>query len=84
VEAYRIATDELPQINGAFGCAVPDGHAGYASGVFSGTTISQKGTIISGNKGEYIIYGYKLNFGKNNPHNNTQSSIAAYCWKRTA
>ena len=80
---HQLTTDELPQIKGAFGCAVPDSHTAYASGVFSGITVAQQGTI-AGNKGNNIIYGYQLNFGKNAAHNNIQPSTAAYCWKRTA
>lgn len=78
------ATDEMPQINGSFGCAVPDNHTGYASGVFSGTTIAQEGTIVANKDEKQIVYGYELNFGKNVPHNNVQPSICAYAWKRTA
>ena len=85
MEAYSIATDELPHIHGTVydiarqARACPIG----ATGVFSapakieGVTF---GTDFQEKQGD----GFILDFGKDVPHNNIQPVIASYAWRRTA
>lgn len=87
---HQLTTDELPSISGTIGSR--NGLQGGiferpATGVFSykdpakGKTYQTQGDGSS----DWITYNTaKLSFGQNTPHNNIQSSVAAYCWKRTA
>ena len=75
---------ELPNINGKFGCGVPNYHStGYANGVFSGidfgVTEKRPGASENGN-----VFGYSINFGNNERHNNVSPCVGAYLWHRTA
>jgi hypothetical protein len=83
LDSHSIAVGELPNINGKFGCAVPIKHSLYASGVFSGTDFgSFMGMTVTGNT-EGTVYGFQINFGENQYHNNVCPSIPAYLWQRT-
>ena len=74
---------ELPNINGKFGCSVPVYHANYASGVFRGTNFgSLTGRTVVGDT-EGTVYGFQLDFGKNQYHNNVAPCVSAYLWQRT-
>ena len=75
---------ELPNIEGTFGCSVPDYHNTFVNGVFSGTTFGDKSGVVayaSGNQG--CVYGYRIEFGNNQHHNNTSPCVSAYIWRRT-
>lgn len=78
-----LAVGELPNINGQFGCGVPNYHSTkYANGVFSGTnfgvTEKRPGASENGN-----VFGYSINFGNNERHNNVAPCVSAYLWQRT-
>ena len=77
------ATDELAHCEGYFGCDVPGNHTRFCSGIFSGMTVAQHGNIGKA-MDDSIIYGYRIAFGNDKPHNNLPPSVCAYCWKRTA
>ena len=80
-----IAVGEMPKIEGTFGCAVPAYHVNFANGVFSGTDFGAKtGDIVDGSTRNGTIYGYHIEFGNNQYHNNVAPCIPAFCWKRTA
>ena len=62
---HLLTVGELPNINGQFGCGVPNYHsARYANGVFSGiefsVTENRPGASENGN-----VFGYSINFGNN-------------------
>ena len=90
MEAYRIATDEMPSISGTVGSRIGANGGIFerpATGVFSyqdpekGRTYATQGD----GSGAWVAYHTaKLSFGKNMPHANIQPVVAAYCWKRTA
>lgn len=81
-EAVR-TTDELAHCEGYFGCDVPSNHTLFCSGIFRGMTVAQHGNIGKA-MDDSIIYGYRIAFGNDKPHNNLPLSVCAYCWKRTA
>ena len=84
MEAHILAVGELPKIEGTFGCAVPGYHASFANGVFHGTDFGDKsGSITNGSYRNGIVYGYRIDFGSNQYHNNTSSCVSAYIWRRT-
>lgn len=75
---------ELPNIKGTFGCSVPNYHNNFVNGVFSGIDFGDKtGTVTSGSDRNGIIYGYHIEFGSNQYHNNTSPCVSAYIWRRT-
>ena len=81
---HQITVGELPKIKGTFGCAVPAYHVQFANGVFSGADFGDKtGIITDGTDSNKIIYGYHIEFGGNQYHNNTAPVVACFCWKRT-
>ena len=76
---------ELPNITGSFGCAVPAYHVNFANGVFSGTDFGDKtGAITNGSDRNGTIYGYRIEFGNKQYHNNTAPCVSAYLWRRIA
>lgn len=75
---------ELPKIKGTFGCSVPTYHVNFANGVFSGTDFGDKtSNITNGSDRNGIIYGYHIEFGNDQRHNNIAPCISAYLWQRT-
>lgn len=80
---HQLTTDELPHCEGYFGCDVPSNHARFCSGIFSGMTVAQQGKIGKAFD-DSIIYGYRIAFGNDKPHNTLPPSIASYGWRRTA
>lgn len=83
LEKNSIAVGELPNINGEFGCAVPDNHTKYTSGVFVGTDFgSFTGSVMHGGT-DGTVYGFYMNFGNNKRHNNVSPCLGAYIWQRT-
>ena len=76
------SAEELAKLQGSWGTAVPGNHARYASGIVKGTMIGE-GEIADGMTNK-IVYGYKIEFGGDHPHNNVPPSLAAYCWIRSA
>ena len=84
LEKNSIAVGELPEIEGSFGCAVPSYHAEFADGVFHGMDFGDKsGSITNGSDRNGIVYGYRIEFGSNQYHNNTSPCVSAYIWRRT-
>ena len=80
-----VTVGELPKIEGTFGCAVPAYHVNFANGVFSGTDFGNKtGIITDSTTRNGIVYGYRIEFGGNQYHNNTAPCVSCFCWKRTA
>lgn len=85
LEAYSLAVGELPEIEGTFGCAVPNYHTTFVDGVFSGIAFDGRtGTIVGGAQYTGTIYGYHIEFGNNQYHNNIAPVVAAYLWKRVS
>ena len=80
---HKLTTDELAHCEGYFGCDVPGNHVRFCSGIFSGMTVAQQGEIGKSSDNA-IVYGYRIAFGNDKPHNNLPPSVCAYCWKRTA
>lgn len=75
---------ELPKIEGSFGCAVPEYHTAFADGVFHGMDFGDKsGFITNGSDRNGVVYGYHIEFGNNQRHNNTAPCVSAYIWRRT-
>lgn len=82
---YRLAVGELPKIEGNFGCAVPVYHTTFANGVFHGMDFGDKtGIVTNGSDRNGIVYGYHIEFGSNQYHNNTAPVVACFCWRRTS
>lgn len=80
---HKITVGELPKIKGTFGCAVPVYHTTFANGVFSGTDFGDKsGSITDGSERNGVVFGYCIEFGSNQYHNNVSPCISAYMWKR--
>lgn len=85
LEKNSIAVGELPKIEGAFGCAVPAYHATFANGVFHGMDFGDKsGAVTNGPDRNGVVYGYSINFGNNQRHNNVSPCLAVYLWERKA
>jgi len=80
---HPLTTEELAHCEGYFGCDVPSNHTNFCSGIFRGTTVAQHGKIGK-TFDDSIIYGYRIAFGNDRPHNNLQPSLATYCWRRQA
>ena len=78
---HRLTADELPHCEGYFGCDVPGNHTHFCSGIFSGTTVAQQGKIGKAFD-DSIIYGYRIAFGNDKPHNTLAPSMACYAWRR--
>lgn len=79
-----IAVGELPHITGTFACVVPTYHNRFTDGVFSAIDFGDKsGSISNGADRSGIIYGYRIEFGNNQHHNNTSPCVSAYIWRRT-
>lgn len=75
---------ELPKIEGTFGCVVPAYHANFANGVFFGTNFGDKtGDTTNGSYRNGTVYGYHIEFGSNQYHNNTSPCVSAHIWRRT-
>lgn len=85
-ENHTLLEAELPNIQGDFGCAVPYIHSGWRSGVFVSKTIGYSGNQAPNieNTAAGNVYGYEVDFGQNQSHNNMPPYIVAYCWRRTA
>lgn len=80
---HQITVGELPKIKGTFGCAVPFYHTTFANGVFHGTDFGDKlGSITDGSERNGTVFGYCIEFGSNQYHNNVSPCISAYMWKR--
>ena len=76
---------ELPNIKGTFGCAVPAYHVQFANGVFSGTDFGNKSGIVTNDADRNgTVYGYRIEFGNNQRHNNVSPCLAVYLWERKA
>lgn len=75
---------ELPKIEGTFGCSVPNYHNTFVNGVFSAINFGDKSGVVadaSGSQGD--VFGYHIEFGNNQYHNNVAPCISAFCWRRT-
>ena len=85
MEAYSIATDELPHISGSvWNIARQDSNQNIsAEGVFS-TPYSIEGVGCGSNVKDAQLDGFKMAFGNDQPHNTLPPSIACYGWCRTA
>lgn len=80
-----MTVEELPNIEGSFGCSVPANHIKFANGVFSSTNFGDtKGDTVSGPNHTGMVYGFHINFGNNQYHNNIAPCVSAYIWRRTA
>ena len=81
---HQLTVGELPEIKGTFGCAVPSYHTRFANGVFVGTDFGDKsGNVTNGPDRNGVVYGYRIEFGNNQRHNNTTPCVSAYIWRRT-
>ena len=80
---HQLTVGELPQIEGAFGCSVPAYHASYASGVFKGTDFGSKTGKTTTGDTDGMVYGFQIDFGNNQYHNNVSPCLGAYLWQRT-
>lgn len=82
---HQLSVGEMPKIEGNFGCSVPNGHHLFAEGVFDAINFGNKeGDVAYAPSGPGTIYGYHIEFGNNQYHNNVAPCISAFCWKRTA
>lgn len=59
-------------------------HATYAKGVFSGTDFGHKSEAATDKYIDGIAYGYRIEFGNNQRHNNVSPCLAVYLWERKA
>ena len=96
MEAYSIATDEMPSHGHRIALAksgAPQAepqsilyNAGQSNNGINGTFTDRKvsGYYADGNKGYYFQSEFIEQTGGNQPHNNIQPCIAAYGWRRTA
>lgn len=96
MEAYRIATDELPKIKGDAQFRLFNGSGnivgnlndkGEEAGAFSlvpNSGSKWSGTMQNGPSATANTDVLHLEFGKNQPHNTLPPSIASYGWRRTA
>ena len=80
---HQLTVGELPNINGKFGCSVPNNHTKYTSGVFGGMDFGSFTGNVSHNGTDGIVYGFYMNFGNNKRHNNVSPCLGAYIWQRT-
>lgn len=80
---HQLTVGELPNIKGKFGCSVPVYHTNYASGVFSGTDFGSLTGKTASSDAEGTVFGFQLDFGKNQYHNNVAPCVSAYLWQRT-
>ncbi len=82
---HKLTTDELPHIEGSvldFARQAPNQKL-TTHGVFSSPASVEQvsfGTNTQSNQGD----GFKMEFGKDAPHNTMPPSIASYGWRRTA
>ena len=82
---YCIAVGELPEIEGTFGCSVPNYHNFFANGVFSAIDFGDKSGVVAIASGsQRDVFGYHIEFGNNQYHNNIAPCVASYLWKRIA
>lgn len=82
---HQLSVGEMPKIEGNFGCSVPNSHHLFANGVFSAMYFGNRTEGVArapSENGE--IFGYHIEFGNNQYHNNVAPCISAFCWKRTA
>lgn len=80
---HQLTVGELPKIEGTFGCSVPNYHSTFVNGVFSAMSFGDKSGVVagaSGSQGE--VFGYHIEFGNNQYHNNVSPCISAYMFKR--
>lgn len=80
---HQITVGELPKIEGTFGCSVPNYHRTFVNGVFYAMSFGDKSGVVagaSGSQGE--VFGYHMEFGNNQYHNNVSPCISAYMFKR--
>ena len=78
---HQLTTDELPHLEGRFPSSVTSSFQVEATGIVSGVdgfTKSTWGTDRSN------VWGFKIAFGGDQPHENMPLSMAAYAWRRTA
>jgi len=82
VEAYRIATEEMPLVSGSVGQFIRWNSGKNQAGCLSAKDGTSKfPTVSTENATDSTI---NISFGGDKAHQNTPLSIAAYGWKRTA
>lgn len=80
---HQITVGELPKIEGTFGCSVPNYHNTFVNGVFSAIKFGDKSGVVAGASGsQRDVFGYHIEFGNNQYHNNVSPCISAYMFKR--
>ncbi|MBR3353390.1 hypothetical protein IKG49_02240 [Candidatus Saccharibacteria bacterium] len=81
-KTHALTNAQLPKLSGTMQTSVPDGFS--TSGIISGNNWSQTKSDTASKTGRSTIYGFKIDIGGDQAHNNLQPYITCYMWRRTA
>jgi len=71
---------QLPKLSGSMQTSVPDSFS--TSGIISGNSWSQTKSDTASKSARSTIYGFKIDIGGGQSHNNLQPYITVYMWRR--
>ena len=79
-KTVTLTNAQLPKLSGSMQTSVPDSFS--TSGIISGNSWSQTKSDTASKSARSTIYGFKIDIGGGQSHNNLQPYITVYMWRR--